>query len=230
MSQRVFKLADKQEIADDIFSLKLEASDDLALEFEAGQFVSIEVGDNQRRSYSIASPPQQSDHLELNISTKPGGVGSKYVEALEVGAEVKGLFPLGVFVYKPDASKPAFMFSGGTGLAPFLSMVSYELEVIKSGREVQLYYGAKFRIDVFAADKLEVWAAKYPNFSYKIYVEEPDAEWKGLTGRYSSAVEQWRNLGADFYMCGAQGMIEAFEDILEAKGVDPANIYHEQFY
>ncbi|HDS11622.1 MAG TPA: hypothetical protein ENN77_01815, partial [Candidatus Wirthbacteria bacterium] len=64
---------------------------------QAGQFISVLVGEKEKRPYSVCSVPL-SGVVELCISTKNQGNGSKYIQSLDVPQEVRFLGPFGNFV------------------------------------------------------------------------------------------------------------------------------------
>jgi len=59
------KVVEKQTISHNTFWLKVQMPPGETLEFQAGQFVNIEVAPSIRRSYSIASSPIHKDYFEL---------------------------------------------------------------------------------------------------------------------------------------------------------------------
>ncbi|PJC68645.1 hypothetical protein CO015_03280, partial [candidate division WWE3 bacterium CG_4_8_14_3_um_filter_42_11] len=53
------------------------------IDFEAGQFMLLKLGENLQRAYSITNPPHQNDRLEFVIDTRPGGPGSQFALAAQ---------------------------------------------------------------------------------------------------------------------------------------------------
>lgn len=72
-----------------------------SIHFKAGQFVQVfipQANDKPRRtSYSVASPPQHSDYIELCVTHVEGGRSSTYLHSLKVGDQVTLMGPLGKF-------------------------------------------------------------------------------------------------------------------------------------
>lgn len=90
--------------------------------FLAGQYVNIDVpGSGQRRSYSFSSAPGAST-ISFLIKKIPGGVMSTWLESAHPGHKVELTGPLGSF-YLRAVERPLLFLAGGTGLAPFLSML-----------------------------------------------------------------------------------------------------------
>lgn len=101
--------------------LELEVDAD-APAFLPGQYVNIAVpGGGQHRSYSFSTAPGER-RIGFLIKKIPGGVMSSWLERAEVGEKLDLTGPLGSF-YMRKVERPLLFLAGGTGLAPFLSML-----------------------------------------------------------------------------------------------------------
>jgi ferredoxin-NADP reductase len=93
----------------------------------AGQHFSIKLtapdGYMTERSYSVASPPDHRDEIEITVERLQDGEVSEFLhDEVMVGDtfEVRG--PVGGwFVW--DASTPALLIGGGTGIVPVMAML-----------------------------------------------------------------------------------------------------------
>lgn len=224
------KVSDKQEIAHDTYLVRIANVNDEPLDFQPGQFATILVAPNTRRSYSIASVPGET-YIDLIADTVAGGPGSQFFEKIQVEDEVQFLFPLGNFTYLSN-SKPAYFFATGTGLVPFLSMIKFALEQEQSNREIHLFVGFRHEEGVFYESVLEELASKYDNFKYTLTVSQPSDNWQGNKGRiteyYQDMIEE--NADIDCYICGSRNMIEDVQAKLLAKNIAKEQIHFEQFY
>ena len=112
-----------EQLSDSTISLSLKVEDASRLHFLPGQYVKILVpGEQDSRSYSFSSPPG-SDVATFLIRNVPGGMMSGYLtERAKPGDKLTLKGPLGSF-YLRDTRRPVLMLAGGTGLAPFLSML-----------------------------------------------------------------------------------------------------------
>lgn len=107
---------------------------DESFRFENGQFVMIGLEQNEKpllRAYSIASPNYE-EHLEFFSIKVPNGPLTSLLQHIKVGGPILvGKKPTGTLLLadlKPGRN--LFLFSTGTGLAPFISLIqdpeSYE--------------------------------------------------------------------------------------------------------
>src|SRR5207244_13489923 len=95
----------------------------------AGQHVDVRLtapdGYHTERSYSIASPPEDANQLELAIERLEGGEVSPYlVDQLAVGDELEFRGPIGgYFIWPVDIGGPLMLVAGGSGLDPVMVVV-----------------------------------------------------------------------------------------------------------
>lgn len=110
---------------DKLFSFKTERAQDFR--FESGQFVMIGLmveGKPLLRAYSIVSATYD-DHLEfLSIKVPDGPLTSRLVD-IEPGDEILlGKKPVGSLLLADlNPGRNLYLFSTGTGLAPFMSLI-----------------------------------------------------------------------------------------------------------
>jgi ferredoxin-NADP reductase len=75
------------------------------------------------RSYSVATPPDGGDEIELTVERLPEGEVSTYLhDVAEPGDELEVRGPIGGwFVWEADA--PAVLLGGGSGVVPLMAML-----------------------------------------------------------------------------------------------------------
>jgi len=206
----------KELVANKTYQVRFSLQDDKTLSFDPGQFVNILVAPSIRRSYSISSSVLKNSSVETIANAVAGGPGSKFFENVKVGDKVEMLGPLGTFVYRHSEDKPVYFFSTGTGLTPYLSMIDYALEKIKTKRKITAYAGFRFEEDVFAKDYLDDLAKKFDNLNVVYTLSKPSSSWQGKSGRITKLIASIKDTDFDAYICGSQLMIKDVEELLEA--------------
>ena len=103
--------------------LKLPEGQKIA--FQAGQYINLNIpGETASRAFSIASAPQDSNEIELNIRQVVGGRGTGWVhEQLKQGDTVTFSGPYGRFFVRKSESQPSLFLAGGSGLSSPRSMI-----------------------------------------------------------------------------------------------------------
>ena len=196
--------------------------------FLAGQYVNIDVpGSGQHRSYSFSSAPGQSK-VSFLIKRIPGGVMSTWLDSAQPGNKLELIGPLGSF-YLRAVERPLLFLAGGTGLAPFLSMLEV-LARTDSQQKVHLIYGVTRDLDLVQVDAIEAYVAKLPNFTYATVVADTDSTHprKGWVTQHMPA-EALNDGDVDVYLCGPPPMVDAVRKHFDDNGVKPNSFHYEKF-
>jgi propane monooxygenase reductase subunit len=130
------------------------------------QIVNLEIpGTDEVRSYSIANTPHVSDRIQLVVKLLPGGTFSGHLRSrLAVGDRLRVFGPLGELKLRLSHRR-VLVVAGGSGLAPFLSMLRH-LEARGKPRDVDLVYGARRVRDLYRVEELERLAAVLPGVRF----------------------------------------------------------------
>jgi benzoate/toluate 1,2-dioxygenase reductase subunit len=196
--------------------------------FLPGQYVNIDVpGSAQHRSYSFSSAPGES-RISFLIKKTPGGVMSSWLESAHTGNKVELTGPLGSF-YLRAVERPLLFLAGGTGLAPFLSMLEV-LARANSQQKVHLIYGVTRDLDLVQVDAIDAYAAKLSNFSYATVVADADSAHprKGWVTQHMPA-EALNDGDVDVYLCGPPPMVDAVRQYFADNGMKPNSFHYEKF-
>lgn len=199
------------------------------INFLAGQYVNVAIpGTTETRSYSFSSKPghRLTGFVVRNV---PNGKMSEFLsKTVQAGDKMTFTGPFGSF-YLRDVIRPVLMLAGGTGIAPFMSMLQV-LNDKGTNQPIRLVFGVTNDFDLVAIEKLNELQDKFPWFEYRTVVAHPDSqhERKGyVTGHIEN---DWLNNGdVDIYLCGPVPMVEAVRGWLDTEGVKPKNFLFEKF-
>lgn len=219
--------------------LKFELVEPNEIIFEAGQYVSLKISDKgERRSYSIASTPDNKHGFSLLAEIVPEGKGSNYLKSLVPGDSVEILGPMGRFVVTlpagsgDDMSKLLFVATG-SGIVPIWSMINDLLINKKVLTPVRLHWGMKREEDLFWIDNLERMAEAHPNFVYDIVLSRGSDEWELCRGHVQDCLSRDFGIGElskwSGYVCGAKDIVLDICAKLEELSMPKEVIYHEKF-
>lgn len=222
--ERVEKLSDSTIT----FDIQLD-EDQPDIHFLAGQYVNVGLPNtNETRSYSFSSKPgnRLTSFVVRNV---PNGKMSEFLSATaQAGDKMTFSGPFGSFYLRP-VTRPVLMLAGGTGIAPFMSMLQV-LEEKGSEHPVRLVFGVTNDFDLVAIEKLNQLQDQFSWFEYRTVVANPESahERKGyVTGHIDN---DWLSNGdVDIYLCGPVPMVEAVRGWLDAEGVKPASFLFEKF-
>ncbi|MNF41006.1 Methane monooxygenase component C [compost metagenome] len=222
-----------ERIASNVMRVTLELADGEWMEFRPGQFMQIQVpGFDVVRSYSPSSTTADVPKLQFLIRLLPGGAMSSYLEEKAAQDEVLTFSgPYGAFFLREESRRAPHIFvAGGTGLAPILSMIDSLRQ--GSGRKppMLLSFGCLNPEALFCLEDIELRQQWLPTLDARICVDR-DPEPGMHHGNPVSALREGDVTSPDTvaYLCGPQPMIDAATKRLVELGVNPANIFAEQF-
>ena len=197
------------------------------------------------RAYSMANYPEENNIVMLNVRIAtpppsapgvPPGILSSYIFGLKPGDKVMVSGPYGEFFAKDTDAEMVFI-GGGAGMAPMRSHILDQLLRIKSSRKISFWYGARSLREAFYVEEFERLAAEHDNFEWHLALSEllPEDNWTGLTGFVHDVL--YKNYLRDhpapedceYYMCGPPVMNTAVITMLDEQGVDPENIFLDDF-
>lgn len=196
--------------------------------FLPGQYVNIGVpGSGDHRSYSFSTAPGDRS-LGFLIKKIPGGLMSTWLARARPGDRLDLTGPMGSF-YLREGDGPLLFLAGGTGLAPFLSM----LEVLAragSRRHIHLIYGVTRDLDLVLVDEVAAYAGRLPNFTFATVVADPasDHPRKGWVTQHMPQ-DMLAAGEVDVYLCGPTPMVDAVRHYLDDHGIRPASFHYEKF-
>ncbi len=224
------RVARRVVLAPDVMGLWLRLPAVEPFHWQAGQYVDVMLSGDRRRSFSLANPPHDDEHLELHVRRAPGGEFSEQVFAsLGEGGLLRIEGPLGQFIYQPG-SRPLLLIGGGTGYAPLKAILRKVLET-ESRREVTLYRGVRTVTDLYDEDWLQQLAAKSRRFRYVPVLSDEPQDSSHARGLVHEAVMRGVAglAGFDIYAAGPPAMIDAVRGTLPTLGADPARIFFDSF-
>ena len=236
---RVEKITD---ITHDIKEVLMDIGDE-EIVFEAGMYVQLvippygKIKGTTQRAYSMSSRPSDKHHIELLVRLVPGGIATSYVhENLKEGEDIKVIGPFGDFK-RSDTSAAMICVAGGSGMAPFKSILYDMFENGDTDRAVWYFFGARTEKDIFYLDELNELDKKWENFHFVPALSEPmeGGGWKGETGIITDVLDIYlkRKVGPDVekegYLCGSPGMINACNKVMTDNGIPLEKIYYDKF-
>jgi benzoate/toluate 1,2-dioxygenase reductase component len=196
--------------------------------FLPGQYVNIDVpGSGDHRSYSFSTAPGEH-RLGFLIKKIPDGLMGNWLARAKQGDRLNLTGPMGSF-YLREGEGPLLFLAGGTGLAPFLSMLEV-LAQTGSRRHIHLIYGVTRDLDLVLVDQIAAFASRLPNFVFATVVADQASAHprKGWVTQHMP--EEMLAVGeVDVYLCGPPPMVDAVRHYLDEQGVQPASFHYEKF-
>jgi CDP-4-dehydro-6-deoxyglucose reductase len=228
------RVIEKKLMAPDVMRIKIKLPKAQRLQFLAGQYLEILLPEGKRRAFSIASPPQSEDEIELHIRHVEGGGFTGWVfDELNERDILRLEAPLGTFFIRNDqVDRPMILMGGGTGIAPLKSMIE-DLLAHHDKRPLHLFWGVHSSTELYMHEQAQLWAAQNDHIQYSSALMEVAHETQAdsFTGFVHEAVlEQYTNLSDfDIYMSGPPAMIDAGRAAFLKNGAESRRIFFDSF-
>jgi ferredoxin-NADP reductase len=205
----------------------------------AGQHVDVrltaEDGYQAQRSYSIASPPEDSGQVALTVERIEGGEVSPYlVDELAVGDRFELRGPIGgYFVWEVDLDGPLLLVGGGSGVCPLMAMLRHR--ATRASRvPTRLLYSSRSLEDVIYRAELDELAARADGLEvFHALTRRQPAGWSGYSRRIDRQILTEVGFAPEqrplCMVCGPTPLVEAVATTLVELGHPPDRVKTERF-
>jgi len=223
-----------QRAASDVSMLHLRFPAGMRVKFKAGQYLQVVLPDGNRRSFSMANAPHESDSVQLHIRHMPnGGFTASTVPKLKPGDALRLEVPYGDFFLREDSERPLLFVAGGTGFAPIKSIIDH---VIRRNiqRPMTLFWGVRNPGGLYAQDVVSRWLRQRPSLRYEPVISDPVelSAWSGRRGLVHEQVLECFQSVKDFdvYTSGAPVMVQAVRTTLQdLRDLPPNQFFSDSF-
>jgi Na+-transporting NADH:ubiquinone oxidoreductase subunit F len=213
------------------------------INFQAGKYVQLVVPPHDKiksitqRAYSMSSKPGDKGIVELLIRLVPGGIATSWVHSqLKEGQNVELIGPFGDF-FRSETDATMVCVAGGSGMAPFKSILYDMFEKGETDRDVWYFFGARTAKDIFYVEEMMELEKKWSNFHFVAALSEPEegSGWTGETGLITDVLDNYlknkmqEDKPKEGYLCGSPGMIGACNKVLVANNIPLDKIYYDNF-
>ncbi len=205
------------------------------INFIPGQSIALHINrkdmdiNNETRYFSVTTPPEAATLLEILIKHNPESVVSNYLfKSIKEGDDLEISGPYGMALLDYNAKKIT-LIAGGSGIAPFISMIRQIMQN-RTNQNIHLIYSVK-KSEEFAF-KVELDTFALTNSNIRIdYVATKDDKWKGDNKRINfeylkNKISEMEGL---FYICGPAQMIHDVTNYLKELGIKDENIIFEKY-
>lgn len=248
----------KQETKDAIsvtFDIPTEQKE--TFEYIQGQYITLRFHLNDkevRRAYSMSSSPLDN-RLTVTVKRIEGGLVSNWInDRVKIGAEVEVMPPQGRFYtrLKPENRKTYYLFGGGSGVTPLMSIAKTVLEE-EPQSTVFLFYGNNDEESIIFKSDLDELEKRYTGQFVVTHILAKPIKHKqgsGLSSLFRKSLVRWkgkvgvpdkqqtnlfldenppRNKDVEYFICGPTPMMDSVEAVLQERGINKKDIHIERF-
>jgi len=210
-------------------TLQLDVTVDDPVHFAPGQYVRLRPqGAQAWRAYSMACISGVT-RLTFYIRLVAGGQFSTWLSQATEGDALELSAPHGSFFLR-DEPRPRLFLAGGTGLAPFLSMLtSIAQDPQQKAIPTTLLVGVRSGAHLFATEHIQALHQNWPNLHVH-YAAEEDPGTHCQAG-LATALLPDLDIAPEtrVYLCGPPAMVEAARSAAQSAGLARHDILCERF-
>ena len=218
-----------------VSSFVFSPQDNASIEFSPGMFAMLQFkgeqpGETVARAFSMANCPP-SPEFEFLIALVHGKLTS-HLENAKTGDLYYISAPYGQFKFDFSEKNKFLFLAGGTGLAPFISMLRYiKSKGIKA--DCRLIYSVKYPDEIINKDELEAFGGSIGlKTTVTVTRPQPGDGWDGEKGHVNA--EMIKRDAPDCtdrisYICGPPAFVKALKDALISLGVNEKSIKAEMW-
>ncbi len=232
--EKKYFIAESIDETPEVLVIRFRPEDGKSSYFDPGMFMMISGLDADgkkyvARAFSIASDPA-SENMEFFIIKEPTHgehIGRSHFADAKVDDPYLLKGPNGQFRFDPTKDGKVLFIAGGTGLAPFMSMLRH-MKTVGAKTDVVMLYSVKFPTEIIRNAELNDLLNSL-NMKMTVTVTRPALGdgWSGQTGHIDAALIQ--KYAPDIaermcYICGPLTFVKAEKDALASIGMKPERI------
>lgn len=224
---RAAHVVSREERGDDVAVFSVKLDDESPVSYLPGQYISVRQtmpdGARQLRQYSLVGGKEgvltfAVRRVDASEDLPAGEVSTQLWEKVQPGDAIEISLPVGDLVLDTKSDDPVVLISAGIGATPMIGMLD-ALVAADSKRDVVVLHADRAEAaDALRAERDNAVAA-LANARQQVWYE-PD-----LMDLTDVDLPE----GAQYYLCGGNGFLQAVRKQLADRGVDRSNVHFELF-
>lgn len=230
----VFVCESVERVTDVMSTWVFAPRDGRTLEFQAGQYVTMEFGIRDQsvmRCYTISTPPTRPERIAITAKQVPGGLVTPWLHAGGVtpGTEVRVGEPQGSCTLDAHPAPAYALLTAGSGITPALSILR-ELDDRSATADVVLIHSERRVSEIPYRAELDALTQRLPGLAVHYICSEPAPE--ATAGRLNAErlaalVPDLR--GRSLLICGPRGYRQTVRSAAISLGAPSGQVYEESF-
>ncbi|WP_108652772.1 NAD(P)H-flavin reductase [Dongshaea marina] len=200
------------------------------VEFRAGQYLQVVMGDKDKRPFSIANAPGLAGTLELQIGAPEGNsYASQVIEKMQQQKEVVIEAGLGTAHLQSSSESPIILVAGGTGFA-YCRAIAEQLLANGHEQEILLYWGVHTPEKLYDMPAIERYQ-QLTGFKFIPVIDNQACEWDGARGTVLDKLfaDELQLDQYDIYVAGRFEMAKALREKMAQLGIGSERLYGDAF-
>lgn len=198
--------------------------------YKAGQYLSVVMGEDDKRHFSIANAPSV-DQIELHIGATPDNqYAMQVVDKMDTDGKIEVEIAHGDAYLREDSARPIILMAGGTGFS-YVKSILEQIVHLELENPVYLFWGVKEYSHFYFENEAVEWAKRHSNIHFHPVIELPETQWQGRQGYVHQAVlAEFDSLSAfDIYIVGRFDMAKIAREDFVKQGASTERIFGDAF-
>ena len=219
-------------VANDVYKIILSSTQ--PLEYLAGQYCMIQMGEQDLRPFSIASAPSISNTIELHIGAVPQNAYAwDVLTQMREQGTIQAQIAHGEAHLQTnnDSPHPLALIAGGTGYS-YVKSIVHECIAQRFEQDIHVYWGAKTLAQIYEYDELTALANAHTNIHFHPVLELQNPNWLGKTGLVHAAFMQDADTDIaqyQVYIAGPFAMAKVARDDYFAAGLPAKALFGDAY-
>jgi NAD(P)H-flavin reductase len=173
------------------------------LDNQPGQFVEVSLPGYGEAPISISSAPTKDGRFELVIRRIGNVTNAIHKLQPQDKVGIRGPFGNGIYPVEETKGQNLVFISGGIGLVPQRSFITYALQNRDDYGDITVLFGAKSTKECLFLDELKTWA-KRDDINLLETIDKPEESWTGTVGVITVLIPEIQEKLPDSYVfiCG----------------------------
>lgn len=197
--------------------------------FQAGQYVTLHLGDAQRRHFSIANAPN-TDTIELHIGAhQMDSYTHDTLDYLKKNTHVTAEIAHGQAHLRIYSQRPRLIIVGGTGFGYAKSLIETSI-ALQQTIPTQLFWGCRQPDHMYQEQLARSWQ-NIAWLDFIAVVEDKPADFRGEQGQLLDIVlKRCNDISAyDVYVTGRYEMAQLARTQLQSIGLNEAHLFGDAY-
>lgn len=238
LNQRKMEVLSIETVAQDAVKITLRPTDEQAIHFCAGQFITLAIeidGEIIKRPYSICSSPDQKDVISIGVRALHNGTMSTYLNTVLKPGDTIGTYgPSGSYGLKSisELGQHTVCVAGGSGITPQMAILKHALEQSEDNEATLVFVNRTPKSTMFQneIDLLKKsFGDRFTLHSFYTRSTKNDAR---ITSKDLSALLKptiLPTLTSQYFLCGPEDLMNLAQQTLEQLGVTQDSVHREVF-
>ena len=238
LNRREMEVVSIETVAQDAVKITLRPTDEQAIHFCAGQFITLAIeidGELIKRPYSICSSPDQKGVISIGVRALNNGAMSTYLNTVLRSGDTIGAYgPSGNYGLKSSSepSQHTVCVAGGSGITPQMAILKHALEQSEDNLATLVFVNRTAESTMFQNEINLLKKSFGDRFTLHSFYTRSTKKRARITSQDLNTLLKPTILPAltsQYFLCGPEELMNLAQQTLDQLGVTQDSVHREEF-